>query len=125
MDHIFNPFAEMPAMGLGSPKIDMYQTDNEVVVSCEIPGIDNKDDININIDQNTLTISGTINRSSEVREEQMHRRERYIGRFHRSIPLPARVAAEQAKATYKNGILEIRVPKTDTEQGKKIDIDFH
>lgn len=55
----------------------------------------------------------------------MHRKERFVGRFHRSVTLPSRVASENVKATYKNGVLEIRIPKLQADTKKKIDVEFH
>ncbi|WP_003542149.1 Hsp20/alpha crystallin family protein [Desulfotomaculum nigrificans] len=109
----------------GNPSIDVYETDNEVVAKCDIPGLEKKEDVNIYIDNNILTISGAVNRVNEIKEENMHRQERFFGRFQRSVSLPARVSSEDVKATYKNGVLEIRMPKLQAETKKRIDIEFH
>jgi HSP20 family protein len=107
-----------------SPRIDVYETDTHVVASCEIPGIENKEDITIHIDDDALTVSGTINKMHEVKEEHLYRRERYSGRFERTVTLPSSVTAEESKASYRNGILEIRMPKAKVDRRKKVDIDF-
>nr|WP_238480705.1 Hsp20/alpha crystallin family protein [Desulforadius tongensis] len=109
---------------MAGPRIDVYETENEVVVSCEIPGIERKEDLNVYIDDNVLTISGNVSKVHEVKEEELHRRERYQGRFQRSITLPAPVT-EDARARYKNGVLEIRMTKAEPEQRKGIDIEFY
>ncbi|AMA74142.1 MULTISPECIES: Hsp20/alpha crystallin family protein [Aneurinibacillus] len=109
---------------LYSLRIDVYETETHVVASCEIPGIANKEDIDIQIDDNALTISGTVNKGHEVQEEQLYRRERFSGRFDRTVMLPASVIAEESKASYKNGILEIRMPKANSSRKKKVNIDF-
>jgi HSP20 family protein len=109
---------------LTSPRIDVYETETHVVASCEIPGIEKKEDIDIHIDDNVLTISGTINKMHEVREENLYRKERFSGRFERVVNLPSSVTAEDTKASYKNGILEIRMPKSMMDRRKKVDIDF-
>ncbi|MFD1955139.1 Hsp20/alpha crystallin family protein [Paenibacillus thailandensis] len=109
----------------GSLNVDVHETETEVVVHCDIPGLEKKEDVSIDIDNNVLSISGTMNRSHEVKEENMHRQERYVGRFHRSISLPAPVTTEGVKASYKNGVLEVRMPKTRPGDKKRIDIDFH
>ncbi|WP_018131427.1 Hsp20/alpha crystallin family protein [Effusibacillus pohliae] len=109
----------------GVPRIDVYETDNEVVATCDLPGLEKKEDVQIDIDNNVLTISGTINRVNEVRDERMHRQERFVGRFHRSVTLPARVAAEGVKASYRNGVLEVRMPKLQTDTRRRIDVEFH
>ncbi|WP_333870421.1 Hsp20/alpha crystallin family protein [Desulforamulus putei] len=112
-------------LGFGNPRIDIYETENEVVAACDIPGLEKKEDVNIYIDNNLLTISGAINKVNEIKEEHMHRQERFFGRFQRSVSLPAHVAAEGVKATYKNGVLEIRMPKLQVDIRKRIDIEFH
>lgn len=119
------PSSASSQWGMGRLDIDVYETDAEVVASCDIPGLEKKEDVNIEVDRNMLTISGTLNRMYEVKEEHMHRRERFMGRFHRSINLPAQVSSEGIKATYKNGVLEIRMPKLQGEPKKRIDVQFH
>ncbi len=127
-DRFFNtdfPVFRSFGQSFGEPRVDIYETENEVVATCDLPGLEKKDDVNIFVDNNVLHISGTINRVNEVREENMHRQERFVGRFQRSIGLPASVSAEGVKATYKNGVLEIRMPKVQSDSRKKIDIEFH
>lgn len=109
----------------GAPSVDVYEKENEVVATCDIPGLEKKEDVQIDIDNNILSISGTINRVNEVKEEHMHRQERFVGRFQRSITLPSRVSAEGVKATYKNGVLEIHMPKLQSDNKKRIDVEFH
>jgi HSP20 family protein len=109
----------------GMPRIDMHETDREVIVTCDLPGLEKKEDVHIEVENNILHISGSVNRTNEIRNEQMHRQERFVGRFQRSVTLPARVAAEGVKATYKNGVLEIHLPKLQTNQKNSIDVDFH
>ncbi|MFZ5644714.1 MAG: Hsp20/alpha crystallin family protein [Bacillota bacterium] len=109
----------------GNPSIDVYETENEVVATCDIPGLEKKEDVNIEIDNNVLMINGTINRLNEIKEEHMHRRERFVGRFQRSVSLPSRVSQEGVKATYRNGVLEIHMPKLKSDARKRIDVDFH
>lgn len=130
LDRIFNGDFSIFKTGfdnqnLGNLNVDVYETENEVVATCDIPGLEKKEDVNIDIDNNVLLISGSINRVHEVNEENMHRRERYVGRFQRSIGLPSSVSREGVKATYKNGVLEIRMPKVKPDIKNKIDIDFH
>lgn len=109
----------------GAPSIDIYETENEVVATCDIPGLEKKEDVSIDIENNVLSIAGVINRLNEVREEHMHRQERFVGRFQRSVTLPSRVSAEGVKATYRNGVLEIHMPKVTTDNKKRIDVEFH
>jgi HSP20 family protein len=109
----------------GTPRMDVYETENEVVAHCDIAGLEKKEDVDIQVDRGVLTISGNITKASEIKNEQMHRSERYTGRFHRSISLPAEVQAEGTTATYRNGILEVRMPKQTQSARKSIDVQFH
>ncbi|CAM2944509.1 Hsp20/alpha crystallin family protein [Paenibacillus sediminis] len=126
-DRFFDNFPPSLAVGerFGAHRIDVYETDQEVVASCEIPGLEKKEDVHIEIEGDMLTIAGVINRTNEVKEDQMHRRERFTGRFSRSIHLPAQVKREGVKASYKNGILEVRMPKDQAGTRRRIDVDFH
>ena len=108
------------------PRIDIYEKDGEVIASCEMPGLQNKEDLHIEIDENILSLSGTIKREHEIRDENVHRQERYWGSFRRSINLPAPVLSEKSRARYHNGILEITMPKADPRPRRKnIEVDFH
>lgn len=77
------------------------------------------------MDNNTLQISGTIHQSKEMKEENIHRKERFTGRFHRSVTLPGSVSHEGVSASYKNGVLEVKIPKLVERNKKKIDVQFH
>lgn len=109
----------------GMPRIDLHETDNEIVATCDLPGLENKDDIDIEVNNNVLTISGTVNHSQEIKENQLHRKERFAGRFQRSIGLPVKVEQDKIQATYRNGVLEVHMPKLADSERKKIDIQFH
>lgn len=127
-DRFFSPdfadFRNMAGHNFVNPSVDVYENENEVIATCDIPGLEKKEDVNIDIESNILSISGAINRVNEVKDEHLHRHERFTGRFQRSINLPARVSAEGVKATYKNGVLEVRMPKMKDDIKKKIDIEF-
>jgi len=109
--------------GMNSPRVDVYQTENDIVVKAEIPGI-SKEDLNVYVDENSVRLSGQSKRDKEYNDENIYRTERYYGSFSRTIPLPAEVKPEQAKAEYKDGILSITVPKAEPakSRGKRIDI---
>ncbi len=107
-------FSTVEAYG---PKIDLYQTEDEVVAEAELPGVESKDDIEINVSPNSLTIRGELKRGRELREESFFHSERYYGAFYRTLSLPAEVEPGKALARYQNGILEIRMPKS--ERGRK------
>jgi HSP20 family protein len=110
--------------GIGFPKIDIHETEQEVVATCNLPGIEKSEDINIDVNNNVLTISGSIQRSNEIKEDQFHRKERYLGKFDRSVRLNTPVSNENVQASYKNGVLEIRLPKQKEATRKQINIDF-
>ncbi|EGL82744.1 heat shock protein Hsp20 [Caldalkalibacillus thermarum TA2.A1] len=120
-------FHDLPLFNqeLNIPRVDVYETDTEVIASCELPGLEKKEDVDIDVQEQQLTISGVINQVQEVQEEHMYRKERFSGRFQRTVPLPAPVSAEGTKATYKQGILEIRMPKQERTNRKRIDVEFH
>lgn len=117
--------SERLGQNFGVPSIDVFKTENEIVASCDIPGLEKKEDINIEIDNNVLTISGTVKRINEVKEEHIHRQERFQGHFQRSITLPAPVSTENVTAAYKNGVLEIHMPKLKDVPEKRIDVQFN
>lgn len=106
-----------------SPRIDVYQTENDVVLKAEIPGV-SKEDLNVYVDENSIRLSGQTKRDDEYKDDNVYRTERYYGSFTRTIPLPVEVKSEKAKAEYKDGILSITVPKVETTKmkGRKIDI---
>lgn len=109
--------------GIGFP-LDLHETEHEIVATCSLPGIENKEDIRIEVNNNMLTVSGIVQKTNEIKEDQLHRQERYYGRFQRSVSLPASVTGEGVKASYKNGILEIHIPKRIEETKEQINIDF-
>lgn len=126
-DHFFSDFPSIfgSEHNWGGIRVDVHETENEVVATCDLPGLEKKEDVNIHIENNMLNISGSINRTNEVKDENMHRKERFSGRFHRSVPLPNPVSQEGVKATYRNGVLEVRMPKEKEGNQKTIDVEFH
>lgn len=126
-DHFFTDFPSVfgAEHNMGGIKMDVHETESEVVATCDIPGLENKEDVDIQIENNTLSISGSMNRTNEINEENMYKKERFVGRFHRSVSLPSPVSHEGVQATYKNGILEVRMPKMMKDDKKKIDVEFH
>jgi len=104
------------------PSVDMYETDKDVVVVAEVPGL-RAQDLSVNVRRNVLTIAG---RTSEERQEETatyHRRERRFGSFHRSFQLPAEVDAERARAEYRNGVLEVHLPKAEDAGLKNVRVE--
>ncbi|MFQ5809091.1 MAG: Hsp20/alpha crystallin family protein [Armatimonadota bacterium] len=116
-----------PLMGIArwAPNVDMYETDEEVVVKAEVPGM-TKDDLEVSVTEDAITISGETTAEEEAKEESYTRRERRYGKFTRRLPLPAAVRLDEAKAKFADGILEVRVPKEaepEEEEGRKIEIE--
>jgi HSP20 family protein len=105
--------------GAWSPPVDIYETDEALVMKAELPGF-SKDDIGIELKENTLVIKGERKHEDEVKEGNYHRRERTYGAFQRSFMLPATVDREKVSASYKDGILELRLPKAVEAQPKRI-----
>jgi len=98
------------------PSVDVYEEKDEVVVKVDLPGMD-RDDIDVNITDSQLSIRGEKRKEEEVDEDAYYRSERAYGAFNRTIDLPSEVQTEKAKASFKNGVLEIRMPKS--EEAKK------
>jgi len=104
-----------------SPAIDIYETKDDVVIKAEIPGI-NKEDIKINIVDNSLIIEGEKKQEKEVKDENYYRVERRYGTFRRVIDIPVPVKTEEVEATYKDGVLEVRLPKKEEAKPKEIEV---
>ena len=109
----------------GGMKVDVHETGTGVIATCDIPGLKKDDDIQITVEQNMLIIRGSINKTTEIKEETMFRQERYAGGFHRTILLPSPVASEGVKATYRNSVLEVRMQKTAQTNVQNINIEFY
>ncbi|MEA3407462.1 MAG: Hsp20/alpha crystallin family protein [Chloroflexota bacterium] len=114
-------FTESPFWGWGdmTPAMDVYETDEEVVVKVAIPGID-PDDIDVTVEENTLTIKGEIEREEETDRDYV-RRERAYGRFYRSLTLPG-LSSNKAEGEYENGVLTLTFPKPEEQRRKTIKI---
>ncbi|GAB4547374.1 MAG: Hsp20/alpha crystallin family protein [Thermodesulfovibrionia bacterium] len=101
-----------------SPSVDIYEEGDDIVVKSELPGM-TKDDIEVNITENTITISGEKKSEEKVEKKNYYRLERSYGSFSRSFELPAEIKPDKAKATFKDGVLEVRLPKSE-EAKKKV-----
>ena len=104
-------FSRLRAISLEAPALDVYEQKDDLIVKAEIPGL-TKDEIDISLEGNTLTIKGEKKKEEEVKEEDYYRCERTYGAFSRSVELPMEVQADKVNASFKNGVLEIRLPKT-------------
>jgi len=104
-----------------SPSVDIYETENEIVLTAEIPGVDEKN-IEIKLEDNTLSLKGDRNFEKETKEENYHRIERAYGSFYRSFTLPQNIDQDNIKAESENGILKITMPKKPELKPKKVKI---
>jgi HSP20 family protein len=103
------------------PLVDVFEDKDEIVVKAEIPGMD-KDNIEVNLADHTLTIKGEKKKEEEIKEENYYRAERSYGSFIRTVELPAEVHTDKVKANFKNGVLEVRMPKTEAAKAKEIKV---
>jgi HSP20 family protein len=110
-----------PFRGGWIPAIDVYEDKDHVFVRAEIPGM-KKDEIDISLHEGVLGLSGERKLEKEYGEAETHRVERFAGRFQRSIWLPAPVDAAKVRATYKDGILAITLPKAEEAKPKQISV---
>ena len=127
MNRLFDSFLGQPsAPGLiervWAPAVDMYETENEVVISAELPGISEKD-VHLSIADDLLTIAGERHGSDEVKDGSHYRRERWFGKFERTLVLPVPVETGQVKATYRDGVLTVKLPELEEIKPKEIKID--
>jgi HSP20 family protein len=112
----------MPAaLEIAAPVVDLFEEKDEIVVKAELPGMD-KDNIEVNLTDHTLTIKGEKKKEEEVKEENYYRSERSYGSFVRTLELPTEVHSDKVKASFKNGVLEVRLPKTEAAKAKEIKV---
>lgn len=124
MNRLFDfswPSRESSLLSGWSPVLDVFEEKNEFFVVCELPGM-KKEDIEVTVRDNTLTISGERKAEMQREEGQIFRSERYFGKFQRSVTLPASVDPGQVHATYKDGILHIGLPKSEEAKQKHIEV---
>ena len=103
------------------PAVDVWETEKEVVYAFDVPGI-SEDKISIELEDNALTVSGQRERAEEISDERFYRFERRFGSFSRTIGLPENVNEDEIKVDYRNGVLEVRVPKPETPKPRRIQI---
>lgn len=101
------------------PSVDMYDRKNEIVVKASLPGVE-KENVDLTITKDSITIKGETKKEEEVKEEDYYCSECSYGSFVRTIPLPVEVDSTKAKATFKNGVLEITLPKLEEAKAKEV-----
>ena len=107
--------------GMWTPAVDIYETDANVVVKAELPGVQ-KDQVGVEVKDGVLTLRGERKYEKEVKEENFHRIERSYGTFQRSFSLPTTVDQEKISATMKDGVLEVSLPKREAAKPKQISV---
>ncbi len=130
MDHLFEDFglghawltpmldkAQLP-QGLWSPQVEMFERGNELVLRADLPGL-SKDDVNVELADDAITIEGERKNEHEEKHDGYYRSERSYGKFYRRIPMPDGIRAEDAKASFSNGVLEITMPAAKREERKR------
>lgn len=103
------------------PMVDVYEDKDKITVKAELPGMQ-KEDINVSVEGNTLTISGERKHEEEHKEKETYRAERYFGRFQRNITLTQQVDANTIQANYKDGVLTVTLPKSEEARRKQIQV---
>lgn len=128
-DDFFTGFQWPTPVGEGKdifePRLDLTETDKELKITVELPGIDEKDiDVSLSNNNSTLTIRGEKREEKEDRTKGRYRIERSYGAFQRTIPIPCEIDSDKIEATFKKGVLTVTLPKNAKEQasGKKINI---
>jgi len=107
--------------GTMNPPLDVSEDENQIVVELELAGM-NKEDFDLSLDNDALTISGERKQSGEKQEGESFRSERFFGQFRRTITLPAPVKADAVSASYQDGILRVTLPKAEEAKPRKIEV---
>ncbi len=125
MNRIFQDYGrgsdELLTSGTFVPPVDIYEDEHTITLKLEVPGIDEKD-LDIKLENNTLTVRGERKFEKEEKEENFHRIERRYGAFARSFTLPNTVDPENVQASYENGLLKITLAKRDEAKPKQIKV---
>ena len=127
MNRLFDDFLARPlgwdGLELRGPAVDVYETNDDVMVKAELPGV-KKEDVQVSIEGETLTLTGETRHTNEAKDDGYYRREMRYGSFHRTISLPVPVKQDDISAKFEDGILTIRCPKSvDATIGKTIAIE--
>jgi HSP20 family protein len=127
MNRLFNTFFEAPPGNSGTtqrrwiPAMDLVETDDDLVLRADLPGL-SEENVNIEVEDNVLTISGERKAEHEERKEGYYRVERASGSFSRSLTLPEGIDPERVRASFDRGVLEIRIPKPEQRKPRKVTI---
>ena len=113
-----------PAGGTWVPAIDIRETEDSYLIEADVPGL-KKDDIELTVEDNVLTLKGERNHESEEKKEGYRRMERRYGSFRRSFELPAGVDTGKVKADFKDGVLSVTLPKPEEVKPKQIEVNYN
>jgi len=117
-DGYYRGFGGLGRRMAGSAGFELSETDDEIRVKAELPGMDEKD-ISVELEENMLVIRGERKDEKETKKRNYHVSEMSYGGYHRSIPLPARIDREKAKARFRRGVLTLTLPKTDESKAER------
>lgn len=120
-DRFWSGQLEPMQLGRWVPAVDVVEKDDSVVVQAEVPGID-PENIDVSIEGDVLTIRGEKKDVREEKGENYHRVERQYGSFARSVALPSEIVADKVEATFRNGVLEVVLPKSEQARPKRVSI---
>jgi HSP20 family protein len=124
MDRMLDEFGRgfLPSWeGISGPALDVRETESEVIVDVEVPGL-GPADLDVSVTESVLTVKGEKKSERDEKEGDYHLTERSYGSFVRTVQLPAAVDSAKAEATHRNGVVTITLPKTDKGKGRKIEI---
>jgi HSP20 family protein len=122
-DGFFGRQTRGPVERLWTPSVDMYETEDELVVAAEIPGLTEKD-IHLSIAGDMLMLRGERAGKQETKQDNYYRGERWFGKFERSLPLPIPVQPDKVTASYRDGVLTIKLPKAEDMKSRDIKVDM-
>jgi HSP20 family protein len=123
LENTLPPRSDSAALTTWAPAVDIYETENELVLKADLPDINEKD-LDVRVENNMLTIHGERKFEQEVKEDSYLRMERTYGSFSRSFSLPNTVNTEAIKAEYKNGVLTVELPKRAESKPKQVKINI-
>ncbi len=129
ISNVFNAFSPELSRNIGllegnwTPAIDVYDSNDNIMVKADIPGM-KKEDIDVTIQRDTLTIKGEKKLINDAKEEDYIRTERFYGNFNRTLTLPEEVDTNNISASYKNGVLELVLSKREEEKPKRIEVNL-
>jgi HSP20 family protein len=120
----FTPFFPRLRAGLEEelmPEVDIFESNGDLVLKAELPGM-KKEDIEVTLTDGSITISGEKKKEDEIKKKDYYKLERSYGSFCRSFSLPTEVRGDQTKSTFKDGVLEVRMPKSEEAKNKEVKV---